>query len=338
MERNRAIDQIRGFAAVIVVVGHVFQLFDNYSTSPIFNIIFSIQMPLFMAVSGYTTIYSKTIDNISAVVIHIKKRMVSILLPWFMWSMLVFIFKGQLPFIQYVKFVAYHMESAYWFLFSLWCIDFMFVWSSFFANKIVKNHAWLVEICISFVFVILLLALGSKVGLTFLGIKYTAYYYLYYLLGRVVALIDSNDNFRKIHCIIDIVMTVFLGVYVLLITKYNVYVMEDNLFNIAIRFVISSSICVFIFYFFSHVNSSVNSVVQKILELAGKFSLELYVVQIFTLKIIPINGIELCSIEGYLYCLADSLFVFAFSIIMIKLININPITRFLLFGKKYEKA
>lgn len=47
------IDALRGFAILLVIVGHLIQF--NYSSgieNPIFNIIYSFHMPLFFFISG----------------------------------------------------------------------------------------------------------------------------------------------------------------------------------------------------------------------------------------------------------------------------------------------
>ena len=131
--RDLRLDYVRGFAALIVVVGHVMQQFEAYNDNILFNIIFSIQMPLFMMVSGYAVTYSTPIVDAKSLGRHLLKRLRALLLPWASFTILAFFFidLSHHSFVEYLKYAAYHMESAFWFLFSLWTIDTMFSLSSF---------------------------------------------------------------------------------------------------------------------------------------------------------------------------------------------------------------
>ena len=65
------IDALRGFAILLVIVGHLIQF--NYSSgieNPIFNIIYSFHMPLFFFISGYVHSFSKKYTPLS----FIKKK------------------------------------------------------------------------------------------------------------------------------------------------------------------------------------------------------------------------------------------------------------------------
>ena len=68
------IDMLRGFAAIVVVLGHTIQLFEGYNDCLLYNIIFSVQMPLFMIISGYTVIFSKNITGTESFLKSVKKK------------------------------------------------------------------------------------------------------------------------------------------------------------------------------------------------------------------------------------------------------------------------
>ena len=179
-ERNVRIDVLRGFAAVIVVIGHVFQRFEGATENILFNIIFSFQMPLFMMLSGFTCIYSKKVDSFIAWLRHFRKRCVSLLLPWCVWSVFAYVFLSDLDVMEYIKRTSVHMESAFWFLFSLWTIDTVFSLSRFFSESILKRRSQLSKVVGMFLFVAVLfvpiIIVGMKFGITFLAIKYSFKY------------------------------------------------------------------------------------------------------------------------------------------------------------------
>lgn len=58
--RDMRFDVLKGVATLIVVFGHVLQYsIKGYENSLIFNVIWSLQIPLFMVVSGYFSLSSK---------------------------------------------------------------------------------------------------------------------------------------------------------------------------------------------------------------------------------------------------------------------------------------
>lgn len=58
--RDIRFDVLKGVATLIVVFGHVLQYsINDYEDSLIFNVIWSLQIPLFMVVSGYFSLSSK---------------------------------------------------------------------------------------------------------------------------------------------------------------------------------------------------------------------------------------------------------------------------------------
>lgn len=60
MTRDIRLDVLKGVATLIVVFGHVLQYsIKGYENSLIFNVIWSLQIPLFMVVSGYFSLSGK---------------------------------------------------------------------------------------------------------------------------------------------------------------------------------------------------------------------------------------------------------------------------------------
>lgn len=61
-ERNQFVDIMRGIAMLLVVLGHTMTgCTVDSQKSFVFNIVWSLQMPLFILISGYVTKYSRSI-------------------------------------------------------------------------------------------------------------------------------------------------------------------------------------------------------------------------------------------------------------------------------------
>lgn len=139
--RNESIDILRGLAALMVVFFHTLQRFPHASDNLLFHLCFSVQIPLFILISGYTTSFSQPITNLASLWKHLKKRLLVLLLPWAVWSLISYwLFHSGIGISEYAKATAYHMESAYWFLFTLWVIDIIHGFASLLSNRIKRPY------------------------------------------------------------------------------------------------------------------------------------------------------------------------------------------------------
>ena len=77
-DRNQFVDIMRGIAMLLVVLGHTMTgCTVDSQQSLLFNIVWSLQMPLFILISGYVTKYSCTIWNVKGLFKYIKRRTVA---------------------------------------------------------------------------------------------------------------------------------------------------------------------------------------------------------------------------------------------------------------------
>lgn len=332
--RNINIDVVRGLAAIIVVLGHVIQLFDDQSDSFLSNVIFSIQIPLFMIVSGYTAMFSKVIDGTGSFFSAIKKKTIALLLPWFVWSLIWYVTTSNKPFFAYVQQVSFQMEGAYWFLFSLWCIQLMFSIASLCACK-TKNKTTRIILtlaCYGMV-AVALLVVGIKIGITFLGIKYTLYYSPYFLLGWLIAKLDVIGVLKRYKQSISIATPIVLLAYIFIISKFNVIEAPDSIVNIAIRIAVAVMGCFVVVNVFNKKLDGDNKGI-RFLVYAGNNSLEFYVIYLLVCRFISCKGVAFRSVQGILYALVFFSFLIAVTTLIIHIINSNKYTRFFFFAKK----
>lgn len=83
-ERNESLDCLKGIAILLVMFGHV--QVHNHMTDPyLYDVIKSIQMPMFFLVSGYLAGAGTKITDLEQYKNKIGKRTVAYLLPFFSW-------------------------------------------------------------------------------------------------------------------------------------------------------------------------------------------------------------------------------------------------------------
>lgn len=139
-KRNITVDIVRGLAMLMVILQHTI----SGTSTPLqntffFNLIWSIQMPLFFIISGYVTRYSKPIANLTDLWKFIERRTVSYLFPWIIWTFVIRGFVCQETIFYDLKFLFWHMDTGYWFLVSLWTIVILYGCVDYIASKISKN-------------------------------------------------------------------------------------------------------------------------------------------------------------------------------------------------------
>lgn len=248
--RNSTVDILRGIAMLMVVFGHTMTGCTKYSEdSFLFNIVWTLQMPLFILISGYVTKYSKPINSIKALGKFIKKRTLAYLLPWTIW---IFVIRGmifqQSNYLD-IKYVVYHMDAGYWFLFTIWTIVIVFGIAQLISEKLChrKNKYFkMIALAIAYVLGMSVLGgIGLIMGLSFLGIKLTLYYMPFYFAGYLFGQIQPNMEHLKFgQRIIDSCIAICLVVWIALMKRYNFYAIGESEFGIIIRAFASLSGCI----------------------------------------------------------------------------------------------
>lgn len=120
MKRLEYIDSLKGFAILLVVIGHVIpwsfasiSSVMEMSPSPIllWKIIYSFHMPLFMFISGY--LFGKSrFDSPGYLTKKLGQKTLMLILPYFVCGILVYLWRGG-------------REMTYWYLLTLWQLIFI---------------------------------------------------------------------------------------------------------------------------------------------------------------------------------------------------------------------
>lgn len=241
--RNNTIDIIRGFAMLLVVLQHTISgCVTEYSDSLLFQISWTLQLPLFIIISGYVTRYSKPLTDGKSLWSFVKKRSLACLCPWFAWTILVrgLIF-GQSSFLDF-KYLLWHMDSGYWFLATIWIISMIYGLADLFSNELSKNIWSNLALHVTFCLVGLarLAVIGYFAGFDFLAIKLTLYYMSFYLIGFLYGHIQdwlTEKSWSKTVANCAIVLS--LGLWLAMINRFDFFAGGEGLAFVAGRFITS---------------------------------------------------------------------------------------------------
>lgn len=249
-ERNQYIDIMRGLAMLLVVLGHTMTgCTVDSEKSFLFNIIWSLQMPLFILISGYVTKYSREISGFKGRGRRFfKRKTVAYLLPCIIWSLVIRgILLGETNFLN-LKYMLWHMDSGYWFLVTIWTISIIFGLSVFGAKNCIKSSKFKQQIVMTVLYIIgmiCLMGIGMIFGMSFFAIKLTLYYMPFYFLGYLFGQYEEKlFAIKKGKQIVDLVVVICLGVWLYSILRYSLYDMSDSGVAIIFRAVISLMGCI----------------------------------------------------------------------------------------------
>lgn len=334
--RNQFVDIMRGIAMLLVVLGHTMTgCTVDSQKSFIFNIIWSLQMPLFILISGYVTKYSRPISNSKGLWKYVKRRTVAYMLPWAVWSFLVRgIIFGEDDFLN-VKHLLWNMDSGYWFLATIWTISMIFGIASFIAERLSKENLLkrqIVFLGFYLVGMILLVGIGAILGFSFFAIKLTLYYMPFYYAGFLYGQFDDRMKESEIgKKIIDSVIAICFVVWLFIILRFSLYEMSDGGFAIILRAATSLAGCIAVCGLCKGIFSSKMGGLAWV----GEHSLEVYLTHYLLLSLIKLDEAPiLYSPVGLSLVLVNYVITVALTVMAIVMMNQNAVRRFVLFGKK----
>lgn len=247
--RNQFVDIMRGIAMLLVVLGHTMTgCTVDSQKSFLFNIIWSLQIPLFILISGFVTKYSRPISDGKGLWKYVKRRTVAYMLPWAVWSFLVRgIIFGEDGFLN-VKHLLWNMDSGYWFLATIWTISMIFGIASFIAERVSKENLLKKQIVLLgcyLVGMVLLVGIGAILGLSFFAIKLTLYYMPFYYAGFLYGQFDDRMKESEIgKKMIDSIVAICFAVWLFVILRFPLYEMADGGFAIILRAATSLAGCI----------------------------------------------------------------------------------------------
>ena len=338
MSRNNTVDIIRGFAMLLVVLGHTMSgCTANFQDSLLFQVIWTLQMPLFIIISGYVTRYSRSLLNGGALWSFVKKRSLAYLFPWAIWTffirVLVFGETGNFN----IKFLLWHMDCGYWFLITIWTISMIFGLSDLLSNKIAKDKSCkniFLHFALCCVGMVGLAAIGYVLGLSFFCIKLTLYYLPIYLIGYLYGQVQDNliaKTYSK--ALVNVTIAVCLGLWLAIINRFDFFGGADTPVMIAFRFCTSIFGCTAIIGIFTSLFNGGG--ISHMLNWVGVHSLEVYLSHYLLLNLFHMEQLQvLMTLNGITLMTVNFLTTVGLTSLLIIIVQHNPVLNYLLYAKR----
>ena len=313
------IDALRGFAIILVVIGHLVQ--NNYSDAyhnSIFNVIYSIHMPLFFFISGCVTkrhiinTESYSCENNSILSrfrkaclgggIKLANKAFALILPSILWTVLVPNY--------FSNFSISESISNFWFLNTLFVV--LILWE--FIQEIIfvvgDRYKYFVMGVISVAFIFLFV-----IGIS----RFTIMYFIMFIIGYL------TKRYNLIEHIPSWIISILCIMFLLFVSNFsfgsNASGDPERIFW---EFPLSIMASIVLLYVFSKFESK--TYLYKGVEYIGKFTLGIYVCHFYFVNIPSLEGIQSgCTVVSQIFILAAIAVLICFLCILIEKF-IQPIT------------
>lgn len=322
-ERNETLDCLKGIAILLVMFGHV-QVHNQMTDPYVYDVIKSLQMPLFFLISGYLAGAGTKVENVRQYRERVCRRAVAYLLPFFSWL--------TIQHITYVprawKTALFQLDYGLWFLMTL----FLFTWIAYTAQLVqakVKSEWGLWAV----IFGGCGLILGAYLaGVTFLSpsllVIYLPYYVSAYFCGLHPEFLTDRIplSFRRRAAYAGGLVFLGLAAFLDLVTVTGIWMLS-------VQTIASFLGCLAVIQLAMDWKGKR---IRKKLAWLGHYTLEIYVLHYLFAAILNPNRIAFAfwSPAGLLYSAAAFAVMSLITAAGIWLIDRIAPLRFLLFGKR----
>lgn len=335
-EQLQHLDVLKGSIIFLVVVGHAFHFGFDYYRSTLLYILRSIDMPIFLFLSGLLGAGAIKFERASVINYWLKKGR-QLLLPLTTLPFLYALFFG----IEFEHLVFDRMHGGYWFtlvLFEMFLLLFIVRWINSLVNKS-ENPAIEVGLTLaSLAFVLLIDEPWQRVHpITWEALSWgkTNYLYYYFLFGYFVG------RYHKLQELISSLPLQTASFFIFLLGMYWTVTRRELFDGILTSF----SGLILAYGTAKRVGDS-PSRMNRLLSYLGKESRTIYLTHYFFLFSAPMVGKYLLSLKNleriFMWELLASgmyaLIVIAVTLLAVKLITGNPVLSLLFYGRKSREV
>lgn len=339
-KRDEALDAVKGFAILVVMLGHCIGL-NGFADPYVYDAIVAVQMPLFMLVSGFVSgrkpLEPSQKPDLADRMQIFGKRSLSYLLPFFVW---LFITHPTNPF-EELKLQLFALDRGLWFLMTLWIVTLVTMTASYladFAAYKAKGNAFLrfVIFCgltgMAYLGFIMQARSGNSLLSPSLTVKYLPFYIAGYLWALYVVPFIARTNNKNQRLLANGVFVLCTVIYLYLVAAFDMIVVTDakSLLAQMAASLAGSFVCFYGIYHFA------KGKLKRGLSLIGQYTLEIYVLHFRFARILGIGAekVAIYSLQAALWVLAVFLIMSLLTALCIFVIKKVWILDFLLFGKK----
>lgn len=341
-ERIRYLDFMKLIAMIFVSVSHVIQrTIPNIINTPLFDFFYRLHMPIFFFVSGFLL---KRIVSFKELALKIVKRFFNYVYPAVLFTVITVIALPRYSnhnVLYWLKEFVLRTDSFYWFLITLFILDFIAYISSYLATIIFKRHkndrsyliSTIVFLCL---FIIPLIAFFHRFGGDFLALDLLLYYAPFFIVGFII----SNLKISKAIHINVIFSFVFGVIYIVGFSKMNNWVLNSNFSLQEAKFIVYQAVALFgvLSIYYLAMCFSNHKLIARI-SAYGQYSLSFYLIHVLVLRIVTpfVTKISDYSFSSILFVFTYSVIIFAGSLFISLVLQRNKYTSIVLFGVKKKK-
>ncbi|WP_099467056.1 acyltransferase family protein [Konateibacter massiliensis] len=324
-ERNTSLDAMKGFAILLVMIGHILIL-NEINDPYIYPMIEAVQMPVFIMISGYIMGFKAPIESVTEWRSILGKRAVTYIVPFFTWLVL----KQWDNLALGIKKTLFQTERGLWFLMTLFLLNVILYTAQLLNGKIQKKYPRFAFASFTIIFgmlsgiFVLQLLLGNSFLSPELTIRYMPPFFAGYFVSvyreQLSALIKEKLQF------VGFLLCLALFVYLCIFGDSTLPVLVMQI----VKGLLGSYV---IFYIFL---KSKENVIKSKLAWLGMYTLEVYTVHFhFATRLNP-QGVtyDLYSASGLLFVVLTFILMSAASAGLIYMARQTRITNLLLFGRR----
>lgn len=310
------LDNLKGLLIILVVLGHCIQhSLPDYADNVVFRYIYSFHMMLFMFVSGYACYRPKVEWSL------IGKRVKQLLLPFFVWSLVMCAIRGEFQLWDMVLLP----EKSFWFLWVLFFITFFHVIACRLAIRWGLKDEWT-----SLGVGLLLLGFTVVTRINIFSLQLIAFHYVFYSLGFYV------HKYNIVERVPVWVMGTALFGWLVMAWFWSagrpIHQLDysNPVFTTLIHYLVAMiAIVAFMPIAFKLINSK-----SLVLNEMGGGTLAIYVIHLSLLSIMPAwLTVWLPSIPTWCYITILTIVMFALSYATYRLLRINKTISLVFLGK-----
>lgn len=333
--RDMSLDAVKGFAILLVMLGHCIIL-NHMEDGIVYDAIAAVQMPLFMAASGFLAGRSLQLREGRELVQKLKKRAVNYLVPFFAWIVVLY----PLHVLQRLRQVLFRLDLGLWFLMVLFLMSAALYVAVWFRDC--TRLGW-GGFCLVLGIFAAITGWQYLAGGTFLSPHLTVRYLPFFLGGYAAGEIGRRQKKKEPERIerkrgvfgkpifVCSILLLMAAVFIWLVLRYDM-VTAHNRLEWLLQMTASACgtvVCGVLVYGMREGRA------KKLLAGIGRYTLEIYVLHFHFARILGIDqaGLSLYSIKGMGAVLATFLLMSAITAALVWLLKKFWITDLLLFGK-----